>query len=189
MAARIPYDTLTDEELLQRYRLTQDEAFLGAALTRHTLLLLGVAMKYLKDRDAAEDAVQQIFLKTLTHLPSEPIQNFKGWLYVLLRNYCLQVLRARNPAAKDEALQWIPADDATTKFDWKEYSLTQLEQALQHLPDRQRQAIELCYLKQHSYQQIMACTGWTFMQVKSYVQNGKRNLKSFLTEKLREADQ
>jgi RNA polymerase sigma factor (sigma-70 family) len=179
------YKDLTDEELLSKYQHSRDKAWLGILLPRYTLLLLGVAMKYLKDRDTAQDAVQQIFLKTLTHLPADPIQNFKGWLYILMRNHCLQALRDRNIQLPEEALQHVgAAPDDMPDIKWKEYSLEQLAVAMQELNEAQRRALDLFYLQQVSYQQIMEQTGWTFMQVKSHIQNGKRNLKIILAARL-----
>lgn len=182
------YQHLTDEQLVLQYQHTGDASCLGAAMTRYTLLLLGVAMKYLKDKDAAADVVQQVFLKALTHFPKEPVQNFKGWLYILTRNQCLQLLRDSNQPAPEDVLQQIPAEDHVPDVYWKEQSLTEMEEAIKQLTEQQRLAVTLFYLQEKSYQQIMDETGWTFMQVKSYIQNGKRNLKIILAARLRRAD-
>ncbi|MCD6062635.1 MAG: sigma-70 family polymerase sigma factor [Flavipsychrobacter sp.] len=154
-------------------------------LQRYTLLLLGVAMKYLKDKELAQDAVQQIFLKALTHLPKDEIQNFKGWLYVLMRNHCLQYLRDRHHHADDSALDNVSATITDTEeLKLKDYTLEQMNAALEELNEEQRKAVVLFYLKKQSYEQIMQQTGYSFAQVKSYIQNGKRNLKLILLKKL-----
>jgi RNA polymerase sigma-70 factor (ECF subfamily) len=154
-------------------------------LQRYTLLLLGVAMKYLKDKELAQDAVQQIFLKALTHLPKDEIQNFKGWLYVLMRNHCLQYLRDRHHHADDLALDNVSATITDTEeLKLKDYTLEQMNAALEELNEEQRKAVVLFYLKKQSYEQIMQQTGYSFAQVKSYIQNGKRNLKLILLKKL-----
>jgi RNA polymerase sigma-70 factor (ECF subfamily) len=59
----------------------------------------------------------------------------------------------------------------------REQQLLLLEEALKQLGAEQRHCIELFYLGQKSYQQIMTETGLSFKQVKSFIQNGKRNLK------------
>jgi RNA polymerase sigma factor (sigma-70 family) len=181
----LSHTSQTDEELLERYRSTGDNRWLGTLLERYTLLLLGVAMKYLKDREEAGDAVQQIFLKTLTHLPKGEIQNFKGWLYVLMRNHCLQALRDKTYNAPEEALQYVAAaGDGKEELQWKEYSLEQMNEALKEINEEQRKVITMFYLEKLSYQQITERTGYSFMQVKSHIQNGKRNLKLSLLKKL-----
>jgi RNA polymerase sigma factor (sigma-70 family) len=148
------------------------------------LLLLGVAMKYLKDKTQAQDAVQQVFLKVLTHLPKEEILNFKGWLYVLMRNHCLQQLRDKHYHADDSALGAIPAMQSDIEeLKLKDQTLEQMNEALNELNEEQRKAVELFYLQKQSYEQIMAQTGFSFQQVKSYIQNGKRNLKLILLRK------
>lgn len=174
-----PYSHLTDEELLQAYRLHGDSRHIGSLLQRYTLLLLGVAMKYLKDKEQAQDAVQQVFLKALTHLPTGDIHNFKGWLYVLMRNHCLQQLRDKTYKVGEEAIPNLPADEPVQE-DEITYTPAQLNEALEALNQEQKQSVMLFYLKKMSYQQIMEQTGYTFTQVKSYIQNGKRNLKAIL---------
>lgn len=188
MASHLQYSTLPDEELLQTYRSTGDNQWLGILLQRYTGLLLGVAMKYLKDRTLAEDAVQHVFETTLTKLPVGEIANFKGWLYILMRNHCLQQLRDKAYNADESAIESMA--DATgprETIEWHEYTLVQLEAALEEINEEQRKAITLFYLQKQTYEQIIAKTGFTFMQVKSYIQNGKRNLRTILMKKLRGA--
>lgn len=181
----VKYTDLSDEELLDVYRQSGDNQLLGVLLQRYTLLLLGVAMKYLKDKDAAQDAVQQVFLKAITHLPQGPIQNFKGWLYILTRNHCLQLLRDKSYKLPEEALANIPSGgDGLEEIKWQEYTFEQMNAALAELPEEQQQCVVLFYLKKMSYQQIIDHTGFNFAQVKSYIQNGKRNLKNTLLKKL-----
>ncbi|WP_240609318.1 RNA polymerase sigma factor [Flavipsychrobacter stenotrophus] len=179
------HSKLSDEELLQAYRKTSDNMWLGHLLQRYTTLLLGVAMKYLKDRTLAEDAVQQVFLKALTHMPKEEITNFKGWLYILTRNHCLQSLRDKTYNTDTDALHGLasPVVD-NEEIRLQEYTLQQMNEGILLLNEEQRVTITLFYLRKKSYEQITAQTGFTYMQVKSFIQNGKRNLKSILLKKL-----
>jgi RNA polymerase sigma factor (sigma-70 family) len=175
----------TDEELLLAYRAGKDSYWLGVLLQRYTALLLGVALKYLKNKALAEDAVQQVFLKALTHIPAEQILNFKGWLYILMRNHCLQQLRDRSYDADEAALEQVPATELDIEeMASHEHTLQQMNEALEELNIEQKETIILFYYKKYSYEQIIAQTGFTFMQVKSYIQNGKRNLKTILQKKL-----
>ncbi len=188
MPGHIHHNDLTDEELLHTYRRSGDNQWLGHLLQRYTALLLGVALKYLKDKSAAEDAVQHVFLKALTAMPKEEILNFKGWLYILMRNHCLQQLRDRSHNIDEAALANLPATPSDTEdIQWHEHTLAQLDAALTELNAEQKMTIDHFYLKKCSYEQIIAQTGYTFMQVKSYIQNGKRNLKTILLKKQKEA--
>ncbi len=179
------YINLTDEEVLQAYRSNGDSRLLGIVLQRYTMLLLGVAMKYLKDKDEARDAVQQIFLKAITHLPKGEIANFKGWLYILMRNHCLQLLRDKTYKAPEETLNYVR--DVPTNLEeihLHNYTLEQMNESLGELSMEQKNCIQLFYLEKQSYQQIIERTGLNFAQVKSHIQNGKRNLKIILLKKL-----
>lgn len=184
MAENNKYSHYTDEQLLHTYRRTGDNEWLGQLLHRYTALLLGVAMKYLKDIPLAEDAVQHVFLKALTRLPDGEINNFKGWLYILMRNHCLQQLRDRVPEHDDSGLVQLQANDSDEEaMQEHEYTLQQMEDAILQLSEEQQVTINMFYLQKCSYEQITAKTGYSFMQVKSYIQNGKRNLKSLLIKK------
>lgn len=172
--------------MLQLHRRSSDNQCLGHLLQRYTLLLLGVGMKYLKDKDEAQDAVQQVFMKALTHLPEGEILNFKGWLYVLMRNHCLQMLRGNHYKTDENVLNNISDTGGADKEELlaQEYTLAQMNEAIQELGEEQKVAIVSFYLEKMSYQQIMEKTGFTFIQVKSYIQNGKRNLKIILLRKM-----
>lgn len=174
----------TDEELIQAYRKTGDNALLGIVLQRYTMLLFGVAMKYLKDKDAAQDTVQHVFMQAISHLPKDDIQNFKGWLYVLTRNHCLQQLREKHYHTDEGLLTNVSAaeEDKEERI-WRETTLEAMQHAIAMLDEEQQVCINMFYLQKQSYKQIMAQTSFTFEQVKSYIQNGKRNLKLILTQK------
>jgi RNA polymerase sigma factor (sigma-70 family) len=177
----------TDQELLSQYYKSNDNRLLGVLLQRYTLLLLGVCMKYLKNEEAAKDAVQQIFLKVIHELQRYPVQYFKSWLYMIARNYCLMQLRKHDVKGVKEINENIieetyPLQDAADK----EKLLTLVESSLDELSADQKTCITLFYLDKKSYQQISEQTGFNLMQVKSYIQNGKRNLKLLVEKKLSE---
>jgi RNA polymerase sigma-70 factor (ECF subfamily) len=180
----------SDEALVRAYRSTGDNHWIGILLQRYTMLLLGVAMKYLRDKEQAQDAVQHIFLKALTHLPAGDILNFKGWIYVLMRNHCLQLLRDKVYHAGDEALSLVPAHETRIEdLILHDLSLAEMKAALKKLQPEQHTCVTLFYLRKRSYHQIMDETGFTFTQVKSFIQNGKRNLKIAIIKKLPDTDE
>lgn len=179
------HNTQTDEELLKLYSTTGDKRWLGVLLQRYTVLLLGVGLKYLKNRDKATDAVQQVFLKVLTVIDRQEIQNFKGWLYILMRNCCLDILKETSYDHSEEITKAgaSPAPDKRELYHY-EWTLEQLKESVLELEEGQRLCIRLFYFEKKSYKQITDQTGLTFMQVKSYIQNGKLRLKKIMTDKL-----
>jgi len=182
------YDHITDSELLELYYADKNQHWIGILLERYTLLLLGVCMKYLKDENEARDCVQQIFLKVLTEVGKYKIDFFKSWLYMVAKNHCLMRLRDKGvKAAKelnDNHAVSVETDKEELITNEKAYDL--LEEAIDELSEEQRQCVILFYLKKNSYQQISEKMGFSMMQVKSYIQNGKRNLKLLLDKKMKQ---
>jgi RNA polymerase sigma factor (sigma-70 family) len=182
------YDHITDNKLLELYNADKNQEWIGILLERYTLLLLGVCMKYLKDENEAKDCVQQIFLKVLTEIGKYRIDYFKSWLYMVAKNHCLMRLRDKGTKTAKELNEHHAV---TTESDRQELIANEktydlLEEALQELGEEQRQCVILFYLKKNSYQQISEKTGYSLMQVKSYIQNGKRNLKLLLDKKMKQ---
>jgi RNA polymerase sigma factor (sigma-70 family) len=181
-------DHMTDSELLELYYADKDPEWVGRLLERYTLLLLGVCMKYVKDENEAKDCVQQIFLKVLTEVSKYRVDYFKSWLYMVAKNHCLMRLRNTGIKAlkelKEEMLVHTEPEKEELIKNEQTYDL--LEDAIAELSEEQRQCVILFYLKKNSYQQVTEKTGFSLLQVKSYIQNGKRNLKIILERKLRE---
>jgi RNA polymerase sigma-70 factor (ECF subfamily) len=181
-------DHMTDSELLELYYQDKDPEWIGRLLERYTLLLLGVCMKYVKDENEAKDCVQQIFLKVLTEVSKYRIDYFKSWLYMVAKNHCLMRLRnngIKGPKElKEEMLVHTEPEKEELIKNEQTYDL--LEDAITELSEEQRQCVILFYLKKNSYQQVTEKTGFNLLQVKSYIQNGKRNLKIILERKLKE---
>ena len=184
------YDHITDTELLERYYIDRDQQWIGILLERYTLLLFGVCMKYLKDEHEAQDSVQQVFLKVLTEVGRYRIDYFKSWLYMVAKNHCLMKLRSTNGKILKELTHDTIADAETDRHELQENekTYTLLEEAMEELNAEQRQCVTLFYLQKKSYSQISEETGFSPMQVKSYIQNGKRNLKIGLERKIKEQD-
>ncbi len=180
MQQRIHND-ISDNEVLRRYYdENNNNEWLGVLLQRYTMLLLGVCMKYLKNEEDAKDSVQQVFLKVINDLPKYKVEYFKSWLYMVTKNHCLMKLRDKGkyPVELNEQAM-SAADETDTRINAleKEYHLVSMEQALLLLNSEQQVCIKLFYLQKQTYQQISESTGFSVMQVKSHIQNGKRNLK------------
>jgi RNA polymerase sigma-70 factor (ECF subfamily) len=177
-----PAAHFSDQQLLERFRLSSDNKYAGLLLQRYTLLLFGVCMKYLKNEEEARDAVQQVCMKALHEMPKYEVTYFKSWIYTIARNHCLMQLRKTHRQVNEDNLSNLP-DPAGEWMDRrraeleKEELLELVEQGLAALQVPQKQCVTLFYLQKMSYQQIATHTGFTLLQVKSAIQNGKRNLR------------
>ncbi len=179
------YQHISDQELLEKFYSDRDNQWLGILLQRYTALLLGVCMKYLKNGEESKDAVQQIFLKAITELAKYRVQYLKSWLYMIARNHCLMQLRDKNihiPVEESTQISENNTDPEALRN--REIALNLLELALEELNPEQKTCVTLFYLQKRSYQDIAETTGYSLLQVKSYIQNGKRNLKILVERKL-----
>lgn len=187
-------DQLTDLELVAHYQKNREKSVLGVLYKRYMSLIYGLCLKYLKDRAAAQDMTMQVFEKLMNDLHKHEVGNFKSWLYVMAKNECLMFLRkqSRHKEQSTENLNGhvmeIPAavhheDEVALEAD-----LTKLETCISQLNNEQQQCIKLFYLEKKCYQEVSEQTGFALKKVKSFIQNGRRNLK-ICVETLREQEQ
>ena len=172
---------LTDQELLLRYKTDGNSNWIGMLFDRYAILLLGLCMKYLKNEEDARDAVQQIFLKVLSDVNRHDVVYFKAWIYQVARNYCLMQLRhQKDVELKESHMPGAAEPEDHSGHVQKDLLLENMQSAMDMLNDEQRSCVQLFYLEKKSYQEIADQTGFSLLQVKSYIQNGKRNLKLLL---------
>jgi RNA polymerase sigma factor (sigma-70 family) len=167
-----------DDTLLNSYRETGDLAVLGRLYEKQMPLVYGVCIKYLKDEELAKDAVMGIFEELIVKAKQHDIKQFRSWLYVMGRNYCLMQLRAAKKMEVvnlDDFMEFTPI--VHPEDNNREAAMTALENCIDKLPKNQKESISLFYLNEKCYKDITGITGFTLNEVKSYIQNGKRNLK------------
>ena len=167
-----------DTELLNSYRESGDLSVLGQLFEKQMPLAYGVCLKYLQDEELAKDAVMGIFEEIIVKVKQHDIKQFAGWLYVVSRNYCLMQLRSGKKVevvSLDVLMESSPFLHHTD--DNREGVMTALEKCMEKLPKNQRQSVDLFYLKEKCYKEIADVMGFSLNEVKSYIQNGKRNLK------------
>jgi len=189
------FKNLSDEDLVHRYRNSHETYYVGELYERYTHLVFGVCLKYLKNEAVAEDVTMQVFEKLMTDLKRHHITAFKSWLYVVVKNHCMMQLRKESGDNKkkkewrnevSEFMENMEADHLQESEDRgtdKEFILQHLKHGVDELREEQRMCIELFYLKDCSYNEISAITGYSMKEVKSNIQNGKRNLKNFVNAK------
>ena len=174
------YKQLPDHELILRYKASGDLSVVGELFNRYMTLVFGVCLKYLKDREESKDAVMQIFEKLVSSLREHEIANFKSWLYATSRNHCLMQLRARKGKNFQEITEVFMETGTGLHLEdgsEMESNLSKLENCIEQLVAEQKTCIRLFYIQQKCYKEIVALTGFDDNKVKSYIQNGKRNLK------------
>ncbi len=179
----------SDEELIRRYLATKDLELLGILYQRYIYLVYGVCLKYFKDREESKDAVMQIFEKLITEIEKHAVENFRPWLYVMTKHHCLRQLQKKTSASKkikqfydekimESTIELSPLDETPEKDMNKA-----LAECIEKLKKEQKACIVLFYFKENCYREISLKLELPVNKVKSYIQNGKRNLKICLENK------
>jgi RNA polymerase sigma-70 factor (ECF subfamily) len=180
----------SEEELLREFTSTGDPVSLGRLYSGYMPLVYGVCLKYLKNREESKDAVMQIFEKLIIEIPKQRIENFRSWLHVVTKNYCLMQLRSQK-THEERMNEWMndslifmenhssphPLDEDKADIDLA------LADCIEKLRDEQKECIRQFYYENKCYYEIAGALDLDEKKVKSYLQNAKRNLKLCLEEK------
>lgn len=177
----------SDAELVAAYQQHRQIDVLAELYQRYMELVYGVCLKYLPDSETAKDAVMNIFEELVQKLPHHQVDNFRGWLYTVAKNHCLMQLRSRKHIKITELGPGIVQTTENLHLNGvpeKEQQLQSMESCLKTLPAEQQQCVELFYLQGKSYNEIVEATGFDWKQVRSFIQNGRRNLKICMDKKI-----
>jgi len=182
----ITRSSLTDPELVKQYRESGDLNVLGELYQRYMELVYGVCLKYFKDPETAKDGVMQVFEELVVKLRKHEVDNFRAWLHRVAKNHCLMQLRTpknlKTVEFKGDFVQNEENVHLNGVFE-NEENLKNLEYCLGTLTKEQQQAIRLFYIEGKCYNEIVEMTGLEWNQVRSFIQNGRRNLKLCMDEK------
>lgn len=177
----IQHNQLPDADLVKMFQTSGDLEVLAALYQRYMDLTYGVCLKYLPDSETAKDAVMQIFEELVQKLPKHEVENFRSWLYKVAKNFCLMQLRTPKNLKTSEfnpdnmqSGEELHLNGITPK----EENLQKMERCLETLPQEQRDAVKMFYLEGKCYKDIAALTGIDANRVRSYIQNGRRNLRN-----------
>ena len=183
-----PDHNRSDSEMLEHYLETRDLEILGELYNRYIHLVYGVCLKYLNNRDESKDAVNRIFENMISEIPKFEIKNFRSWIYVVTKNHCLMEIR-KNKSEKRrfekfsehvfmESTEVLHPIDEAPESNLEE----QLKQCIEKLKKEQQKCIHLFYYEKQCYKEIAEKLDLEEKKVKSYIQNGKRNLKICLDQ-------
>jgi len=201
-----PPSNISDEDLFRQYQRTKEGYYIGELYKRYSHLIFGLCLKYTKDRDASQDMVMTIFEQLMQKLPTIEVNSFNKWIYIYARNICVSELRKQNVQqnVEEEVLEEVKhrltenviENEGYTKLNNhrvdKELAIESkqvkekavLEKAMKKLNKEQRRCVQLFFLEKRSYRQIVDDTKYSLKEVKSHLQNGKRNLKKMMSQQM-----
>ncbi|MBX7181836.1 MAG: sigma-70 family RNA polymerase sigma factor [Bacteroidia bacterium] len=175
----------SDKECVALFKQTGDQRYFTPLFNKYSHLVYGSCFKYLENEEDAKDAVLEIFEKLRTDLQKSNIEHFSSWLFMVTKNHCL--MKLRKAKTREQHLDTISLE--TGRFmenglevhpnteNEQEALLQQMERCLKTLVEKQKICVELFYLERLNYAEVARKAGFDINQVKSFIQNGKRNLK------------
>lgn len=178
------HDQRKDEELLQLFQKNSNEELVGILMNRHIHKVYGVCLNYLKNQSDAEDAVMEIFEQLPQKASTYDIKHFGAWLFNVSRNHCIKILKQKaktRTALLDEISEdFFVESSPENTLSIEDRRIEVLSDAINQLKEGQKQCIILFFLEQKSYREIEMMTTYTAKEIKSHIQNGKRNLKNLI---------
>ncbi|MCB0667581.1 MAG: sigma-70 family RNA polymerase sigma factor [Saprospiraceae bacterium] len=177
---------LSDQDLVTKYQEDGNIQSLCDLYQRYLELVYGVCLKYLNDEASSKDATMEVYEILANKLKSHSVDNFKGWLYSVVKNHCLQILRKQKHQIESLDSNEFMHSDELMHHD-SEFELlsphVDLHQCLEYLPSGQRESIQWFYFEKKSYEEIAKIMQVDREQVRSHIQNARRNLKNCLNKK------
>lgn len=181
---------LSDDELLIKCKETGDSFYFDQLYERYIPMIYGLCLKYLQNTEKSQDAVMDIYENISPKIAGYEIAIFKNWLYSVVKNHCFHVLREDKKTItvdfdsnimESDSILTLLSDE--TNNDEKEDALNK---CIEQLPDPQRISVMKFFFEDKSYADIVDETGYHLKSVKSYIQNGKRNLKICIEKNVKE---
>jgi len=177
----------SDTELIINYKTTLNKEHVAELFSRYSHLVFGICLKFLKNEEESRDAVMTIFEKLLEDLKKHEINNFKSWLHSVSRNHCLMELRKKKKWDSTEEYSDSVMESGYVlhlhEESTQEVNIQKLEDCIQKLGEEQKRCVELFYMEEKCYKEICETTKFSMNEVKSFIQNGKRNLKNCMGRK------
>jgi len=179
----------SDEELLSLFKDTSKAEYFQQLYERYIPLIYGLSLKYLQNTEQSQDAVIDIFENLSQKIQGYEIKIFKNWLYSVVKNHCFHILKENKREIivnfDSQLMESEPILDLLSE-NANEEKEDALNKCLEQLPEPQRISVEKFFYEDKSYAEIVDETGFHLKSVKSYIQNGKRNLKICIEKNLKE---
>ena len=176
------YNKFSDSELLEEYKASKKQKYIAELFNRYAHLIYGACLKFENKKSSCKDVVIVVFEKLMHEAKTKEIKSLKSWLYIVTRNECFQ---NNNKLNKDNTKNSDAGYINSIEDSEREISDATVNSALKELKEEQRICIELFYIKKKSYNEIVLATGYNLKNVKSYIQNGKRNLKLIIEKQIK----
>src|SRR5687767_8601159 len=174
-----PWPEKDDHELLALVQSGSHPAF-AELVQRHTARFYRLAFRYLQNKEAAEDMVQDAFLKLWEDPGKWQVgrnTKFTTWFYRVVVNLCLDWNKRKRPVELDEGLSLVDERETADQSMLRNEEQRMLEKEIAALPERQRTALNLCFDEGLSNQDAAEVMGVSLKALQSLIMRGKITLK------------
>ena len=168
-----------DRELLALVQGGSHKAF-SELVERHTERFYRLAFRYLQNKEAAEDVVQDAFLKLWENpgiWQADKNAKFTTWFYRIMVNLCLDRQKRKRPVELDEEMVLIDNRESADQAMVRREEQKVLEREIAALPERQRTALNLCFDEGLSNQDAADVMGVNLKALQSLIMRAKTTLK------------
>lgn len=165
----------SETELVTELLARRDGRIFEELYRRSRRKIFGVCFNLLGEAAAAEDACHDAYIRAWEKLDSLRGSDFTAWVRRIAANRCYDELRRRRPDELDEN---HPEPATDHRIDRSVIARQELDRAIDviaSLEEHQRRVFLLRHIDHHSYEEISEATGFDAKQVKSYLQNARRN--------------
>jgi RNA polymerase sigma-70 factor (ECF subfamily) len=165
-------------ELVRAQRRDEAIALLLPAFRRK---IFGLAYSFLRDREAAEDVTQEVFIKVWRALPAfDGRAALSTWIYTIARNASLSALRARRPQSSlsdPEVMEAVETMHAAPSAD-QHADRAALLRLVDQLPTKQRQVVMLFYMEEASHEEVASMLAMPVGTVKTLLHRARARLSA-----------
>jgi len=165
-------------ELVRAERRDEAIALLLPAFRRK---VFGLAYSFVRDRDAAEDVTQDVFIKVWRALPGfDGRASMSTWIYTITRNASLSALRARRPQSSLSEPQVMEAVELSNPVPSADVIAERaaLQRLVDELPTKQRQVVTLFYMQEQSHEEVAAMLAMPVGTVKNLLHRARAQLST-----------
>ncbi|HEY1873964.1 MAG TPA: sigma-70 family RNA polymerase sigma factor [Steroidobacteraceae bacterium] len=172
---------LTDARLMELVREERRDEAIALLLPAFRRKVFGLAYSFLRDRGAAEDVTQEVFIKVWRALPGfDGRASMSTWIYTIARNASVSALRARRPQCSLSDPEVMEAVDAINPVPPADVIVDRaaLLRLVDQLPTKQRQVITLFYMEAHSHEDVATMLAMPVGTVKTLLHRARARLSA-----------
>jgi RNA polymerase sigma factor (sigma-70 family) len=172
---------------IENYLKTGDKQYWGRIFEKYKKQIFVRCLRILNNSEDARDLTSEAFIKAFENIQNFDLKrSFFPWLYQLTTNLCIDHIRRKKliqfNQIEDQVISENP-EDVIVNLERKELG-NHIKQAIRKLKRPQKRCFCLFYIQQKSYKEIAELTGYSFNEVRSYIQNGRRKFKSIMEKNL-----